>query len=308
MTSAQSLAVRAAPVDAVQGIVAAFKQHSVVMIGERHWLRQAGDFYIRLIRDPSFQETVQNIVVEFASRQNQPLLDSYISGGDVPSDQLRNIWRDTTKVGSWESPIYAEWLAAIREVNQRLPASRRLRVLAGDTAVRWDRIQTHADWIALGDNNTSIADTIVNGVLKKKQRALVVTGSNHIFKSGDRNGGPNVTTRVESQFPKSSYVVLLLNARTFDPFIEGQLNLPRPPGPRLYDLAGTATGVIQDQQASPLLTKADALLYLVPSEAFTEVIYPPSSFEPAYVKELDRRSMIEWGELRIRKVLNLPPR
>src|SRR5436853_477817 len=55
------------PVDAVKGIVAAFKQRPIVFIGEQHWLRQAGDFYVRLVRDPSFQENVQDIVVEFES-------------------------------------------------------------------------------------------------------------------------------------------------------------------------------------------------------------------------------------------------
>ena len=51
------------------------------------------------------------------------------------------MWRDTTKVASWESPIYGDWLGAIREVNQGRPAARRLRVLAGDTAIDWSKIQ-----------------------------------------------------------------------------------------------------------------------------------------------------------------------
>jgi hypothetical protein len=294
-------------VEAVQGVVGAFNHHSVVIIGERHWLRQAGDFYIRLVRDPSFQKTVQNIVVEFASRQNQPLLDKYIAGDDVPFEQLCRIWRDTTKVGSWESPIYAEWLAAIREVNQKRPPNHRLRVLAGDTSVDWNRIQTHDAWVALGDNNVSITDVILNQVLRKKQRALVVLGSNHMMRSGDRNGGPNVTTRLESQNPGSTYIVLMLNALTFDPFIEDHLNLPKAEAPSIYDLAGTTTANVSDQSGTPLIKKADALLYLMPRGAFTEVVYPPAGFEPSYVKELDRRSLIEWGDLRIRKVLGLSP-
>ena len=304
---AQTSAQPPAPIDAVQGIVAAYSRHSVVIIGERHGLRQAGDFYIRLVRDPSFAQNVRNIVVEFASRQNQPLLDRYIAGEDIPVDQLRHIWRDTTKVGSWESPIYAEWLAAIREVNKNLPRDRRLRVLAGDTAVDWSRIHTHDEWLTLGDNNISITDVIVNQVLKKKQRALVVLGTNHMMKSGDRNGGPNVTTRLESQYPGSTYIVLTLNARTFDPVIEGQLSLPKPKAAALYDIEGTTAAGISDRSGALLVQKADALLYLVPAEMFTEVNYPPASFEPAYVKELDRRSLIEWGELRIRKVLGLGP-
>lgn len=45
-SDAQSAPRDLKPVDAVQGIVAAFQQHSVVIIGEAHWLRQAGDFYV----------------------------------------------------------------------------------------------------------------------------------------------------------------------------------------------------------------------------------------------------------------------
>jgi hypothetical protein len=101
-------------VDAVH-IVAAFQQHPIVIIGEAHWLRQAGNFYISLVRDPVFLETVQDIVVEFSSHNNQALLDRYVAGEDVPLEDERHIWRDTTKVASWESPIYAEWLAAIRD-------------------------------------------------------------------------------------------------------------------------------------------------------------------------------------------------
>lgn len=121
--------------NAVRGIVAAFQQHPIVIIGEAHWLQQAGSFHVTLVHDPAFQETVQDIVVEFASQSNQPLIDRFIAGEDVPLEDVRLIWRDTTKVASWESPIYAEWLASIREVNTTLPPARRLRVLAGDTAV-----------------------------------------------------------------------------------------------------------------------------------------------------------------------------
>ena len=78
--------------------MAAFKEHPVIIIGEAHWLRRAGDFYIRLIRDPEFQRTVQDIVVEFASRNNQPLLDRYIAGEDVPIQNVRQIWRDTREL------------------------------------------------------------------------------------------------------------------------------------------------------------------------------------------------------------------
>ena len=288
---------------AVRGITADFKQHPVVIIGEAHWLKEAGDFYIRLVRDPEFQRTVQDIVVEFASRNNQPLLDRYISGQDVPVQDLRKIWRDTTKVASWESPIYARWLAAIREVNRTLPVSRRLRVLAGDTAVDWSRIHSHSDWAALGNNNVSFADVINEQVLKKKHRALVVLGTNHVTKSGDRAGAQNTTTRIESRYPGSTHVVLLIYHRTLDRPSQESLRLADQTPPVLFELTEPVVSKLTDQDGSPLNKKADALLYLGSPDSLQMAMPPAGSLEPAYLKEVDRRSMIEWGELRARKFL-----
>jgi hypothetical protein len=291
------------PVDAIEGIVSAFKEHPVVMLGEGHWLRQAGDFYIRLIRNPEFQERVNDIVVEFASRNNQPLLDRYIAGEDVPIEDVRRIWRDTSKVASWESPVYAQWLAAIREVNRGLQPSRRLRVLAGDTPVDWSRIHSHSDWSILGDNNISFAEVITEQVLRRKDRALVVLGSNHVFKSGDRDGGDNTTTRVESRYPGSTYVVLLLCEGGVARAAQDLLRLPNLSPPALLELAGYPPGKSTDPEELPLIKKANALLYLGPPESLKLVLPSVGSLEPEYLKEVDRRSMIEWGELRARKFL-----
>jgi enterochelin esterase-like enzyme len=273
------------PVDAVAGIVAAFAKHPVVIIAEwRHEIQQMGDLYIRLVNDPAFQNTVQDIVIEFGSRQNQPLIDRYIGGENVPMEEVRHIWRDTTKVASWESPIYANWLTAIRDVNRKLPPAKRFRVLAGDTAVDWSRMKTQSDWTALGDNNVSFSDVILNQVLAKKRHALVVLGSNHVTKTGDRNGGSNTTTMVEARYPGSTYVTMLW------------VTPDRPAGwnpPVFYDLAGTSLDV----------RFTDAWIYVGPQDSLITSKPPAGSLDAEYMKEVDRRSMIEWGELRGRKFL-----
>src|SRR5258706_6951565 len=88
---------------AVASIVAEFSRHPVVAIAEYHQLRQAGEFYAALVRDPGFQRTVDDIVIEFASGQSQALLDRYVVRGDsLPADSLRSIWRNTSKAASWD--------------------------------------------------------------------------------------------------------------------------------------------------------------------------------------------------------------
>jgi hypothetical protein len=290
------------PVNAVEGIVAAFEKRPVVIIAEwRHGVQQMGDLYIRLVKDPAFQKTVQDIVIEFGSRQNQGLIDRYVRGENIPIEEVRHIWRDTTKVASWEFPMYAEWLATIREVNRQLPPARRLRVLAGDIAINWNRTKTQADWAAVGDNNVSFADVIMNDVLKKGHHALVVLGSNHVTKMGDRTGGPNTTTRVEARYPGSTYVALLCLIPN-NPN-EHLLRLADPNAPALYDLVGTKLGNDPDANGVPPIRYTDAWLYVGPQNSLLTSNPAPASLDAEYMKEVDRRSMIEWGELRARKFL-----
>ena len=290
------------PVAAIQGITAAFEKHPVVIIGEtHHGYRQMGDFLIALVRDPGFQAAAPDIMVEFASQNNQPLLDRYVSGENIPIEELQHIWRDTTKVGAWEFPMCAEWLAAIRDVNKKLPASRRLHVLAGDTPIDWNKMKTHEDWVALGENNISFANVINNQVLKNKRKVFVVLGGNHVGKLGARTGDPNVTTLVEARNPGSTYVVMHYSFASSPQ--EEELRLRDSKTPALYDLAGTPLGENPDANGVAPVRYTDAWLYLGPKDSLTESMPPPGSLEAAYGKELDRRSMIEWGELRARKFL-----
>lgn len=291
------------PIDAMKGIVSALHEHSVVLVGEDHWLLQAGNFYSALVRDPGFQRVAQDIVVEFASRSSQGLLDRYIAGEDVPFTEVEHIWRDTTKVASWESPIYADWLAAIRQVNKTLPSSRRIRVLAGDTSIDWNRIHTHSEWAALGDNNVSFAEVITSEVLAKKHHAFVVLGAGHVKKSGPRGEEAHTTARIESRFPGATFVVLLDCWGLINAAAQKKLDSQDQTPPKLFALKDTSLGAVPDLGGVPLARQADALLYLGPPSRFTMAFPAPGSLEADYLKEVDRRSMIEWGELRARMFL-----
>ena len=260
------------PVDAIQGIVSAFHTHPVVAIGEDHWLLQAGEFYVQLVRNKDFQEKVQDIVIEFASRNNQALLDKYISGADVSPSDVKHIWRDTTKVASWESPIYANWLAVIRQVNQGLPPSHRFRALAADTPIEWSQMHTHAEWAALGDNNLSFADVITKEVLARKHQALVVLGAGHVTKGDTQREAGNATSRVESHHPGSTFIVLL-------DYRGCLLQTPKARSTRSIQASHLSTclqelppGATFDRRGARLSNDADALLYLGP--------VPPKNLQP----------------------------
>jgi hypothetical protein len=82
-----------------------------------------------------FPSVVDAVVVEFGNGAHQALLDRFIlEGATMSRDELAVVWRDT-HAEVWESPVYEEFLRAMRDVNQKLPRRDRVRVIAGDTAI-----------------------------------------------------------------------------------------------------------------------------------------------------------------------------
>jgi hypothetical protein len=161
---------------------------------------------------------------------------------------------------------------------------------------------------SLGDNNISFADVIVRQVLQKRHRALVVLGTGHVMKSKDRTGSDNTTVRIENYSPGSTFVLLLLYAGVLDRATEDSLGLPFRDRPVLYELSATHIGQVPYHNGPPLSQTADALLYVAPRAAFTQALPPKGSLDAAYMREVDRRSMIEWGELRARQFLGAAAR
>jgi hypothetical protein len=101
-------------------------------------------------------------------------LDRYIQGENVSTAALQQIWRTTTQAnnGIWDAPLYAEFFAGVRDVNSKLPANARIRVLGGDPGP--------------GDNRsreTAAVAVLKEQVLQKHGKALVIYGAAHFFRT-----------------------------------------------------------------------------------------------------------------------------
>jgi hypothetical protein len=92
---------------------------------------------------------VRLIIVEFANTVDQPILDRYLIGEDVSLDKLRQVWRNTCCPGTWDSPVYAEFFRAVRDLNLKARADRRIRVLGGDPPAGTPSTQRMASAIAV---------------------------------------------------------------------------------------------------------------------------------------------------------------
>lgn len=196
-----------APEPAIPAIIKAFETYEVVAMSAAHGQKDIDDFVLSLIRDPDFPRTVNDIVVECGNLRYQSILDRYIAGEDVPFSDVQHVWRDTTvqqMCGS--SGFYEQLLPLVRALNQHLPASGRLRVVAADPPIDWSVVHTYNDLIPFFDRDGSIASVMEREVLSKHRKALMLFGLAHVLHGGGPGEGDAVT-RYERYYPGKTFVI-----------------------------------------------------------------------------------------------------
>lgn len=178
-------------------LVSLFDQVDVLALADTHQRKIDSDLRLEILREPAFLRKVRFILVEFANTSDQAILDRYINGEDVDTVELRKVWRNTCCGDTWDSPVYAEFLAAARELNRTLPAQERLRVLAGDPPPS----------AAGGLRDSSPVTVLKNEVLEKGGKALVIYGGGHVGYGGA------VTRSIVAQRPGRVFVVWAMGGR-----------------------------------------------------------------------------------------------
>jgi hypothetical protein len=169
------LPAESAGIDGIaQTLISAFDQADIVALGEDHGRTLDSDLRIALVRHPDFARKVRSIVVEFGSTTEQSILDRYTRGENVSRAQLEQVWKTTTQArnGVWDSPIYAEFFAAVRDVNSKLPSDARVRVFGGDPGPGDSR-----------SRQTAAVAVVNEQVLQKRGKALVIYGAAHFYRT-----------------------------------------------------------------------------------------------------------------------------
>lgn len=294
----------AVPLDPVEGILAAFKTHQVVALGEGdHNNEQGHAFRLSLIRDRRFAKVVNDIVVEFGNSRYQDIMDRFVRGEDVPRAQLRQVWQNTTQAHEvWDVPIYEEFFQEVRKINAKLPKKRKLRVLLGDLPIDWDQIRTREDLLKHKRADAVPAGIIEREVIAKGRRALVIYGSMHYVRRNtfwmmedkaaaeERYARPVET--IVALLEKSGVKVFSIRT-SFSNLAELQPDIATWTPPKLILLAGTPLGqasflffypydvqirrpdntwekVKADPNRSPLMQdQFDAVLYIGPESSIT---------------------------------------
>ena len=251
------------PVKGVEFVLKSFDKYPVVAIGDLPGCEELYGFLRTLVRAPEFAGKVNDIVVDFGNPLYQAAADRYVLDGELtPRAVLRHIWDDTTESPflTWDSPVYAEFLDAVRAVNLGLPKEKRLRVILADAPISWRKIENRRQWLDLrGAAREQALASRIGEVLANHRRALAIGAAAHFYRGG-----------TVEQAIRGRLLTILTQGRlgTADTYQRIEAREARVPEGAIAALAHTWLGGIPvDARAgSPHLESvADAVLYLGPS-------------------------------------------
>ena len=290
------------PQPATTAVLRAFDTHNIVMFGEYHGCKQEHEWLRELAGTPEFADRVDDIVVEFGNSLFQKSVDRYIAGENIPFAQVQQAWRNVAGSFGPPPPVYEAFYKAVRDVNVKRKGKHQLRLVLGDPYADWDVIKDREDLGPfLANRDSWFASVVKDEVLAKKRRALLIMGWGHFLR---RNGPGGIEKELRAAGANTYLIVFGTNAVGGYDDLDKRFDAWRLPA--IVELRSNWVGdlpampVLMGGTAPPTPLKlgeaADALLYVAPRDALTQVYMPRSELDGTpYGKELDRRMMIQVG-------------
>jgi hypothetical protein len=309
--AAKPNASNAVPEPAIPAILAAFDRYEVVAMPEAHGMKDIDDLILALIRDPRLPEKVNDIAVECGNSLYQPVLDRYIAGMDVPFAEVRKVWRNTTQDMCSNSGFFEQLFPLVRAINQKLPAAKRLRVLAGDPPIDWEQVKTGDEARRFLNRDPNIASVMVKEVLAKHRKALMLFGTFHLMHGNERGA----VSMYEKDYPGRTFVIGNLGIYDTNRRDGSRSPFASWPNPSLAQTKGTWLGALSlsdiwpppiridadckvtigfpPHLQQPMGTMVDAFLYLGPQEFQLDEPMPADiALDTEYMAELRRRDAL----------------
>lgn len=307
-----------APRDAIADLAKIYDTHSLIFMGEWHRNAQQHEFLRALVRDPRFLCRTDDIVIESGNARLQPIADRWSAGEPVSEAELVSMYRETIVMFAWNAPMYRAFYETVRDVNMKRLCPHPVRLVLGDPAFDWAKIDNVEQLKAVADRDQFFADVVDREVLAKKHRALLISGALHALKSypkrdpGDTDGfaEPSAAELIEKKHPGAMFIVGLVTT----PAAAETMKMPPPPSFRVVKgsaLAKLNFSIIAPAwNAKPVIVNGkhdwkledsnawstmghvvDGVLYLGGDETR---VFPPASIylEPVYQAELRRRAAL----------------
>ena len=168
-------------------ILSKFKDHDIVFVGETHYIKHDPELIQNLI-PLLYQKGIFTLGTEFGRREDQPLIDSLLNSPAYDESLARLITFNQFVL--WGYREYVDIYKAAWQLNHTLPAGKRkFRILGLNDSPDWSFVKKPEDrdngmimqkvWKGGGENLW--AQTILDSVVAKGEKALIYSGMHHAF-------------------------------------------------------------------------------------------------------------------------------
>lgn len=283
--------------NATAAVLRAFETHDIVGFGEIHANKQEYEWLRSLVATPEFADRVDDIVMESGNSLYQKSVDRYVSGEDVPLEQVQKAWRNLVGMIGPPSPVIASLYQIVRETNLKRRGKHQMRIVCGDPYIDWEKVKDREDIAPyLCNRDQWYTQVVEDEVLAKRRRALLISGSGHFLRRFPPDQRPY---SIEPQLRLAGARTYLIVAGTNYDDLDHRFDSWS--APVVVSLADgwvgelPATHTVEEVQPTlKLKDVADALLYLGPRASLTQVFMPRAELDgTAYDKEIERRLTIE---------------
>jgi hypothetical protein len=166
-------------------LIAKFKDHSVILLGEEHAVKDNLDFVIALI--PGLCKAgVYNIGMEFGASEDQARLDSLINAPQYDEQLARDLMFNYN--AGWAYKEYTDIDRAAWSFNRTLPPkAKKFRIVNMSYKYNWSGFtpprtpENMAQVFSKGTTDQYRADLIEKEIMKEKEKILILTGTPHAY-------------------------------------------------------------------------------------------------------------------------------
>lgn len=160
----------------------ALAEHKLVIMGEVHHRPRYWAFNSQLVSEPGFPETVGVIYMELPAN-DQDLVDNFLASEELDTEPVIEMLRDMLWMG-WPDQAMLDFFTTVWQVNTKLPAEKRLRIVLVDMQRPWKNIRKRGDWAQYErtPRDRQMADNILRDLeshSRDGRNALFIVGVGH---------------------------------------------------------------------------------------------------------------------------------
>jgi len=114
--------------DPIEYVLGKLKDYDLVMIGERHWVREEPIFIQNLVKRCYAKNAINVVFLEFGHFEDQGKLDAFMQSSKYDPKPLVDVLRKVTGIG-WGYQEYFDIFKLIYDENSKRPPSERIKLV-----------------------------------------------------------------------------------------------------------------------------------------------------------------------------------